>query len=526
MEEAHPHCCDLEVDVNGEETFMVNKKIISLYSNKLSKLFGKEASKTRNLKLVFNDFPGGARSFELIARFCYSNGKVKITPFNICLLYSAARYMEMDKSGAGTRNLLEQAEKFVGEINRWSWFELMAALKQCQDTLMNDRPFAILVEKCVESLVGRLVLASEASPSASTSSPDCAGFRFSCDSKSTESLKNSVTRVTWWFEDLVSMEPSLIQMVVRTMIAHKLDHALISKFLFFYQKTKFTTATSGEKRKLMKTLIDMLVLLDSSVVSSRSLFAILRICISLNVDKSLRTMLESMIGSQMDKATLDNLLIPASAGTNCLYDVNLVLRLLKAFMLRGHSLPSSAQIKRVASLIDVYITEIAPDPSLKPSKYIALVTALPDSVRESHDALYHAIDLYLQVHASSSEDVKLKLCSVIKYEKLSPEAFSHLTQNNRFASNSDIQAFKSRKSKLEKLTSQGIKTCPEVDPSCNAHIAFHNGELDVHKDNESLREHIKGIQCRVMELEKACKKMQNQMRTIMKSRSTSRSVRS
>uniref|UniRef100_A0A7N0SXA4 Uncharacterized protein n=2 Tax=Kalanchoe fedtschenkoi TaxID=63787 RepID=A0A7N0SXA4_KALFE len=527
-EEAHAHCCDLEVDVNGEETFMVNKKIVSVFSNKLSKLFGKAASNPRNLKLVFNDFPGGAWSFELVARFCYSNGEAKITPFNVCLLYAAARYMEMDKPVAGARNLLEQAEKFVEEINCWTWSELMAALKQCQDTCMYDGPLSILVGKCVDSLVGRLVLASEASPCASTSSPDSSGFRLSCDSKSTESMKNSLTRVTWWFEDLLFMEPSLLQMVVKTMIAHKLDHALISKFLFFYQKTKFATSTSGEKQELIKTLIDILFLLDLKAVSSKSLFSILQISISLNVDKSSRAVIESMIGSQLDKATLDNLLVPAPSGTNCLYDVNLVLRLLKAFLLRSDSLPSPTQIKRVVSLMDVYITEVAPDPSLKPSKYIALVTALPDSARESHDAIYHAIDLYLQVHSSFSGEEKLKLCSAIKHEKLSAQAFDHLTENKRFPSRSGIPACKS---KLEKV---GItKADPAVDPPCSVvdksrgekkeacdQVVAYDGELDVHKDNERLREHLKGMQCRVVELERACKKMQNQMAKMMRSRSS------
>ncbi|CAM8906194.1 unnamed protein product [Rhodiola kirilowii] len=540
MEEAH--CCDLEVDVNGEETFMVNKEIISVYSNKLSKLFrnGKPAPK-RSLKLIFNDFPGGARSFELMARFCYNSGEAKITPLNVCFLYSAACYMEMDKSVAGTRNLLEQAEKFVEEISCWSWSELMAALKQFQDTFMNESRLSILIEKCVESVVGRLVLGSEVSPCASTSSPDSSGFRFSFDSKSTESLKNSVTRVTWWFEDLSLMSASLVQMVVKSMICHKLDHALISKFLIFYQKAKLAAATSEEKKNIIQTVIDTLFLLDSNVVSIKSLFAVLRISVNLNVDKSRRSMLESMIGSQMDLATLDNLLVPAPTGTNCLYDVNLVLRLLKSFLLRGYSLPSSTRINKVASLMDIYSTEVAPDPSLKPSKYIALVNALPDSARESHDTIYHAIDLYLQVHPSITEEEKSKLVSAIKYEKLSPQALNHIFQNSRFASNIAIQSPKSCKSKVEKFASQGITEAnPAVDPRCvavnktkgkntnakNQLVVYDGGEIDVHKDNERLKAHIQGMQCRVMELEKACKKMQNQMAKIAKSKSTSRGARS
>ena len=35
------------------------------------------------LKVIFSEFPGGAASFEIIARFCYNKGKVIITPLNI-----------------------------------------------------------------------------------------------------------------------------------------------------------------------------------------------------------------------------------------------------------------------------------------------------------------------------------------------------------------------------------------------------------------------------------------------------------
>lgn len=58
---------------------------------------------------------------------------------------------------------------------------------------------------------------------------------------------------------------------------------------------------------------------------------------------------------------------------------------------------SRNQLKKVASLMDSYLIEVAPDILLKPSKFAALIMVLPDSAREFSDRLYHAIDMYLQV---------------------------------------------------------------------------------------------------------------------------------
>jgi hypothetical protein len=346
--------------------------------------------------VIFHDFPGGAESFELMSRFCYNNGKTQISPSNISLLHCAAQFMEMNNSVSATNNLLDQTEKSLEEISYWTWSELLVALKQCQDLLPVVNSSGVL-QKCLDSLAGRLALASETSPCPSTSSPDSSGFRFSCDTKSTESLKTSLSRGTWWFEDLLILSPVLVEMVVKSMVARKIDHLMISRFLFYYQKSKLYAATSDEKRKVIETVIDMLYSLDGNSVSCKSLFGILRVSMTLNINKSSRNKLESMIGSQLDQAALDNLLVPSPHGTNYLYDVNLVLRFLKAFLRGGICQASAMQLRKVSSLMDSYIAEVAPDPCLKPSKFRAIAIALPDSARDSYDGLYQAVDMYLEV---------------------------------------------------------------------------------------------------------------------------------
>ncbi|OWM78589.1 BTB/POZ domain-containing protein At3g22104 isoform X2 [Punica granatum] len=458
---------------------------------------------------------------------------MEITPYNISLLHAAAHFMEMTSSVSGTdTNLMELTQKLLDEIRYWMWPELLVALKQCQE-LLPESNVSTVIEKCLDSLIRRLVLASETSPSPSISSSNSSACRLSCDTKSTESLRNGLfSRSTWWFEDLLFVSPSLLEMMIRSMISHKLDHVIISKFLFYYQKSKLPVASSSlEKGKIIEAVIDALCMLERSSVSCKSLFGILRVALGLNMSRGSRNKLESMIGSQMDQATLDNLLVPSPYGTNYLYDVNLVLRFIKAFL----CFRVSKQLKKVGGLLDLYIAEVAPDPCLKLSKFIALVSALPDSARDSYDEIYRAMDMYLEVHSGLSEEEKMRLCSALNYDKLSPESHKHLSQNTKFPSKTAIQALRTKQCKLKSLLQaskdpklpNGESPCAlskgKVKDEEGDQIVIYAGELDPMADNERLRAHLQGMQWRVMELEKVCWKMQTQMTKILKAKTPSHS---
>lgn len=346
--------------------------------------------------MIFDDFPGGAANFELIVRFCYNRGELIITPLNICNLTCAAHFMEMNKFVSGTENLCERAEKSLQEIRYWAWSELLAALKQCQEILPRVSSLPLL-DKCMDSLIGRVASSFETSPSPSISSSDSSGFRLSSDTRSNESVKSSTFRATWWFEDLVVLNTDLIHMLVKLMVAKNLDNGIISRFLFYYQKSRFASSASADKTKIIETVVDLLDSLDVRSVSYKSLFGMLRIGLNTIMSQCSRNKLENMIGSQLDEASLDNLLVPSPAGTSCLYDVNLVLRFLKFFLDKGACCVPLSRLKKVGSLMDLFLAEVAPDPYLKPLKFLALVAALPGSARDSSDGVYYAVNLYLEV---------------------------------------------------------------------------------------------------------------------------------
>lgn len=127
----------------------------------------------------------------------------------------------------------------------------------------------------------------------------------------------------------------------------------------------------------------------------------------------------------------------------------------------------------------------------------------------------------------------MKICCTLSYEKLSSEACMHLAQNTKFPSKTTVQALISQQSKLKNLLQETNHSRSLTDSPCSIsskegrdsqeQIVLYAGKLNLSADNERLRAHLQGMQWRVMELEKACRKMQTQMAKIMKSKTTSHS---
>ncbi|MCD9559933.1 hypothetical protein HAX54_018310 [Datura stramonium] len=421
--------CLLEVDVNGQEIFLVDKSILASFSGRLRKLFSKLTGKTRRLKLIFDKFPGGAECFELIVKFCYNGGRIKVTPFNMFQLHCAANYLEMNQEMQGKPNLVEQTISFFQKIHYMTWSELIIGLGNCQEMIFFI-PSSSLIKDFLDCVVGRLEFHYISSPCASSS--DNSSMQFSGDI-STESRGIYTSQATWWFADLGFLNLNMFKKIIDTMICKKLDHHVISSFLFYYKRLKCPSASLSQKCRIIETVIKYLYSLDGSFMSIRGLFDILQVSLTFKMSKCSIGKLENLIGSQLDRAKLDDLLVPSPAGETIAYNINLILRLLDIFLSISREKLLVYQLKKVSELIDLYIMEVAPDPCLKPSKFLALAMAMPDISRETYDTIYFALDMYLKVHINGlSEEEKIKICSVLNYDKLSEETLKDLAQNESF----------------------------------------------------------------------------------------------
>ncbi|XP_057806858.1 BTB/POZ domain-containing protein At1g50280-like [Salvia miltiorrhiza] len=96
----------------------------------------------------------------------------------------------------------------------------------------------------------------------------------------------------------------------------------------------------------------------------------------------------------LDQAKLDDLLV--FGGGDGVYDVNLVVRLIILFVYHYDNMSMERMVK-VGFLIDMFLGEIGPDPTLRFTKFLAVAESLPDCARDSFDQVYRAIDIYLQI---------------------------------------------------------------------------------------------------------------------------------
>lgn len=137
------------------------------------------------------------------------------------------------------------------------------------------------------------------------------------------------------------------------------------------------------------------------------------------------------------------------------------------------------------------------------------------------------------MHVGMSEEEKEKICCALNHKKLSYEVRIHLSKNPKFPLKSTPSSPESQQPAAENLLqninysksliswphnlTEGINTDEKEDKSSEQIVLYH-GKFDLPADNERFKVHLEGMQWRVLELEKLCRKMQTQMRKILKSR--------
>ncbi|KAL6871485.1 hypothetical protein ACP4OV_014314 [Aristida adscensionis] len=443
-------------------------------------------------------------------------------------------------------SLVRLMEKTLEEMPHWPWQSVVHAVKQCERLLPLADATGVF-DRVLVALASHLAVpppAGDATPA--SSSPESSAFRFSCDTKSSSRSRSCAGRA-WWFDDLAALEPGTVERVAAALLSSGgADHAVIARFLFYYLKCRFAGAGAGDKKAMLEASIAAMARLDRSAVSCKGLFGVLRISASLDLDGASLERLVAMIGGKLDHAVLDNLLVPAPPGTGSLYDVSLVLRFLEAFLRGGAQRDEPARLKKVGRLMDLYLAEVAPDPLLRPDRFVELATALPAPARDCHDAMYRAVDVYFQVHRRLTDEEKMKICKSLSYDKLSPECCKHLARNAGFPTRAAVQALASQHTALRSLVLLGGDSgeLKAVSPPPAAvgknrdsfgydgendggQVILYAGRLDLSLENQNLRSLLDGMHWRVMELEKVCSRMKTQMTKMKVSkghRCTARSI--
>jgi len=557
--------------VVGEQSFHLHKFPLLSKSGLLERRIREKIDKGEDSWVVdLSDIPGGAKAFELAAKFCYGV-KFEMTASNVVHLRCASDYLEMTEE-ISEGNLITQTENFLTQTVLRSWKDSIKALQTCDDVLDIAERLQI-VKRCVDSIATR-----------SCSDPDLFGWPVAqyggpMQSPGGSLLWNGISTGArprnsspdWWYDDISCLSLPLYKKLISAMEYRGISQEIIVGSLNHYAKrrlpglnrrksisdasnclsiTSLTSIPSEDDQKYLLEEIDRLLPFQRGVTSCKLLFGLLRTAIFLKASPSCLSNLERRIGMQLDKASLEDLLIPnISESVETLYDVDCVQRIVDHFLAMDQETggaspglgedgqilasPSLMPITMVAKLIDGYLAEVAPDENLKLTKFRSLAAAIPEYARPIDDGLYRAIDIYLKAHPYLSESDKEELCRVMDCQKLSLEACTHAAQNERLPLRVIVQVLFFEQLQLRSSIAECLMISEPLDGGVSRQLGgqpvsgeHHRGGAGwplASRENQTLREGMDSMKQRVAELEKECTAMRQDIERLGRSRSAGKS---
>lgn len=543
---------DIVVEV-GEMSFHLHKFPLLSRSGVLERSIAKASESEEECAIHLHDIPGGAKTFELVAKFCYGV-KLELTASNVVCLWCAAEHLEMTEE-YGEGNLISQAETFFNQVVLRSWKDSMRALQTCDDVLDQAEEFHI-VKRCIESLAAK-----------ASTDPNLFGWPVLERGGPLQSPGGSVlwngistgarpknTSLDWWYEDVANLSLPIYKRLIAVMESRGIRQEIIAGSLAFYAKTylpglnrrkvsgesstRLTQAAllsppSEEDQKILLEEIDQLLPMQKGLVQTKFLFGLLRTAMILRVNPSCISSLEKRIGMQLDQAALEDLLMPNfSYSMETLYNVDCVQRILDHFLAMDQitggaspcsidedgqliGSPSLTPITMVAKLIDGYLAEVAPDVNLKLPKFQALAAAVPEYARPLDDGLYRAIDIYLKSHPWLVESEREQLCRLMDCQKLSLEACTHAAQNERLPIRIIVQVLFFEQLQLRTSIAGCFLVSDNLDGSRNLRSGLvgsnEGGWASAVKENQVLKVGMDNMRMRVSELEKECSNMRQEI---------------
>ncbi|XP_010241172.1 PREDICTED: BTB/POZ domain-containing protein At1g30440 isoform X2 [Nelumbo nucifera] len=541
---------DVVVEV-GDMTFHLHKFPLLSRSGVLERLIAKKSKGEEGCVINLPDIPGGTKTFELVAKFCYGV-KLELTASNIVYLRCAAEHLEMTEE-YGEGNLIAQAEVFLNQVVLRNWKDSLKALQTCEDVLPQAEDLHI-VKRCIESLAVK-----------ACTDPNLFGWPMMEHGGPMQSPGGTVlwngistgarprnSSSDWWYEDVSTLSLPLYKRLISVMESRGIRQETIAGSLTLYGKrylpglnrrqgvsesstclapVPLESPPSEEDQKVLLEEIDRLLPMQKGLTSTKFLFGLLRTALILRASPSCISNLENRIGMQLDQATLEDLLMPNfSYSMETLYNVDCVHRILEHFLAMDQATggaspcsdegqligsPSLTPITMVAKLIDGYLAEVAPDINLKPPKFQSLAAAVPEYARPLDDGLYRAIDIYLKAHPWLTDSEREQLCRLMDCQKLSLEACTHAAQNERLPLRVVVQVLFFEQLQLRTSIAGCFLVSDNLDGSRQLRSGFagsnEGGWTTAVRENQVLKVGMDNMRMRVSELEKECSSMRQEI---------------
>ncbi|XP_066370816.1 BTB/POZ domain-containing protein NPY4-like [Miscanthus floridulus] len=439
----------------GDVKFYLHKFPLISKSSRLQRLVA-SSNEEKNDEVDISDIPGGPSAFEICAKFCYGM-IVTLNAYNVLAARCAAEYLEMFET-IDKGNLIYKIDVFLTSSIFRTWKDLIIVLQSTKSLLPWCENLKV-INHCIDSIASKASIDPSEVEWSYTYNRKKLPSENGIDSHWNGVRKQPMVPSDWWVEDLCELEVDLYKRVIMTIKAKGSTPAVvIGEALRAYAYRRLlgsledavSNGVDCTKRRAAFDAIIFLLPAEEGSVSCGFLLKLLRAACLLESGESHRVNLIKRIGTQLDGASVSDLLIPPNTDESNIYSIDLIMAIVEEFMLQNSdsvkekiqddeeiveienvTSVSSPSKLAVAMLIDGYLAEIAKDPNLPLPKLIELAEMVSSLPRPTHDGLYRAIDMYLKEHPSLSKSEKKKLCGLMDCKQLSQDACMHAVQNER-----------------------------------------------------------------------------------------------
>ncbi|KAL3527738.1 hypothetical protein ACH5RR_012394 [Cinchona calisaya] len=520
---------DLSIQVE-EITFYVHKYPLVARCGYLSRIDLEPPNPDLGYDLKLENFPGGSETFELILKFCYGL-PIGLNPNNVAALRCASEFLEMTEA-LEDGNLIAKTEAFFTFMVLSSWRDSIIVLKSCEKL----SPWAEnlqIVRRCCDSISWQV-------------------------SRENSATGENINEEDWWFEDVATLRIDHFMRIIVAIRAKGMKPESIGSCIMQYaekwlpnidigkeglrrhgyrQNELQWSITSGKSQegiigqnKEHRTIIESLVSIlppQKEAAPCKFLLRILKMALVFSASPALISELEKRVGMVLEKANVNDLLIPTYTvgdqgktvnitNDHTMHNIDVVQRILEYFLMyEQQQQQQNSGILTVSKLLDNYLAEVARDPNLSITNFQVLAESLPENARPCDDGLYRAIDTYLKTHTSLSEHDRRKLCKIMNCEKLSLDACMHAAQNERLPLRTVIQVLFSEQAKM-RATIQGKDQTPSDDNEGQegSWLCTKKEVSTLKAELEMVKEKMTELQTDYFELQQEYEKLNNKQRSL------------
>ncbi|XP_010547225.1 PREDICTED: BTB/POZ domain-containing protein At5g48130 [Tarenaya hassleriana] len=415
----------------------VRDKSFNLHRNPLflkSGYFKKREDQISEIELA-PDFPGGPEIFEMITLFIYGC-PFFIDPFNVAALRCAAEFLDL-KEDQKAGNLCERFDLYLNQVVLQNWDDTILVLMKCRDLLPWSEDL-LIVSRCIESLAFMACM-EILDPERRREKPVVMLEGFENQPWRYRAAEKIIGQDIW-IRDLIDLPFGFFKRVIGSLRRQGMKEKYVSPLVVFYANKWVISEDSNDLTTyqvsdVLQGTLDLLLAKEKTcrAVPVGFYFACLSKLLKLGLSCKTVSKLQDHIVSHLHTAHVEDFLYPETRRGQVAFDQELpTMESIFSKYISSHTdsdITPSISNWKVAKLWDIYLSRVANDAEMEPTRFTELVETVPMSFRQSHDQLYRAVNAFLQVHRGISHDEKSSVCSYLSCQKLSQEASIEVVQN-------------------------------------------------------------------------------------------------